>query len=181
MHRVLLILVLLTISARLGADQSDPELDGLFDQLKVATSSADGLRLTREIWFRWLDAEDSGTAELVRDGVLLMNTGDYARALALFTRVTELAPDFAEGWNKRATVLYMMDRNAESIDDIRRTLALEPRHFGALSGLGLIQLEFGNYAAALTAFSKAHEINPHMPGVEENIRRARELVRKNAI
>jgi tetratricopeptide (TPR) repeat protein len=84
-------------------------------------------------------------------------------------------PSFAEGWNKRATVYYLMGDFKASVGDIEHTLELEPRHFGALSGLGLIYMNMGKDQAALRAFRKTLEINPHLPAIRE---RADELAKK---
>ncbi len=169
------------IASPLAADQNDPALDPLFAELKSAPGAERGRSITREIWNIWHDVDDADTAALLSTGVALMTAGFHARALEVFTRVTDREPDFAEGWNKRATVLYMLDRNDESLADIRRTLELEPRHFGALSGLGLIYLETGKYRAALVAFSNARNLNPFMPGVDENIETTKRLLRGNTI
>ena len=101
-----------------------------------------------------------------------MSENQYPTALAAFDEVVRKAPNFAEGWNARATLHYLMDNYDDSIRDIQHTLSLEPRHFGAISGLGLIYLELGEEAAALRAFEKALEINPHLTDAKA---RAREL------
>lgn len=175
------LLVFGLVAAPVYADQNDPALEELFGRLAVTSDREQGRRITGEIWSLWNDVEDSGAGTLLKNGVILMHAGHLPGALALFDRLVDRAPEFAEGWNKRATVLYLLDRNSESMEAIRRTLELEPRHFGALSGLGLIYLEQGQYEAALIAFEKTREINPFMPGVEENIERARALVRGSRI
>lgn len=177
----LAICFLLVGSVGLYADQNDPVLDELFETLQKDGDSDSGLEITREIWNRWHHTDDEAAKTLLGNGVALMSVGALVEALGLFDRVVHLSPGFAEGWNKRATVLYLLDRNDESISDIKRTLELEPRHFGALSGLGLILLESGRYQAALTAFEKARDINPHTPGVIENIERTRRLLRNHSI
>jgi len=88
--------------------------------------------------------------------------------------LTEIEPEFAEGWNKRATVLYLMGRFKESEEDILRTLKLEPRHFGALSGQGLIRVALEDWSGAITVLEAGLRIHPHMPGVIRNL----EYVRK---
>jgi tetratricopeptide (TPR) repeat protein len=163
------------------ADQNDPSLDGLFKRLQESADAEEGKDITQEIWMRWHRIDNPDIAALLRSGVALMTAGVLENALIVFDRVVERAPDFAEGWNKRATILYLLDRNDESLIDIRRTLELEPRHFGALSGLGLIYLEAGRYRAALIAFQKARDINPYMPGVDENIEYARNKLKEGTI
>ena len=94
--------------------------------------------------------------------------------VVMLTRLTRLAPDFAEAWNKRATVLYLRGRLEESVIDVKRTLKLEPRHFGALSGLGLIYLAVGQPEIALKALDAALAIHPQMPGPREKAEQLRD-------
>ena len=98
-------------------------------------------------------------------GMRAMQSGDHDTAVEAFDAVLVLDPDLAEGYNKRATVYYMMGRYADSVADIEKTL--EPRHFGALSGLGLIYSELDEGEAALRAFEAALAINPHLDGIRE--------------
>ncbi len=94
----------------------------------------------------------------------------------LLTRVDRLAPSSPEGWNRRATSRYLAGDFAGSVADIQRTLELEPRHFGALSGLGLIYSQLEDPERAVAAFEAALEINPHLPGARANIQHLRELL-----
>ena len=98
-----------------------------------------------------------------------MGEGRNEEALSAFTRATEAQSDFAEAWNKRATVNYLLGRFQDSVLDIQKTLSLEPRHFGALSGLGLINLAMGHDREALKAFEAALKIHPFMPGAKTHI------------
>ena len=98
-----------------------------------------------------------------------MNKGDLDSAIAEFDALVSVAPNFAEGWNKRATALYLAGRYTESVRDIQRTLALEPRHFGALSGLGTIYLIIANDRGALDAFEAVLALNPHLEGVRRQV------------
>jgi tetratricopeptide (TPR) repeat protein len=140
------------------ADQTDPRLGGLFTQLKAAGSLDEAQTIEARIWALWLRSKVAGVDTLMNEGMGRMETGDLDRALATFTEVTKRAPDFAEGWNKRATVLYMLGRPQESIADIGRVLALEPRHFGALSGLGLCEADLRHDKAAADAFPRALDV-----------------------
>jgi tetratricopeptide (TPR) repeat protein len=105
-----------------------------------------------------------------------MAEGRYPVALDRFDRLVEQVPDFAEGWNKRATVYYLMGNYPASVLDIRRTLELEPRHFGALSGLGLIYDALDDPAAALRSFEAAVAIDPHLETAQERIKELRRQV-----
>ena len=98
-------------------------------------------------------------------GVIAMQRGALDRALDRFDEITRRAPDFAEGWNKRATVLYVMGRHRESVADVQQVLNLEPRHYGALSGLGLILVALGREEDALKWLRRALELNPYLDGI----------------
>ncbi len=97
-----------------------------------------------------------------------MSRQDFRAALRSFEQIVVLAPEFAEGWNKRATVHYLMGSYEESLKDIEKTLSLEPRHFGALSGRGLVYSALERDALALESFEQALEIHPNMPGARYN-------------
>ena len=149
-----------------GADQKDPRLDKLFAQLKAATTLEESQPVEAKIWEIWTESGDQNVDALMAIGNSALNDEDYGQAYRAFGRVVQLAPNFAEGWNKRATVLYLMGRYEDSIKDIDKTLALEPRHFGALSGLGLCNAQLDREKEALDAFEKALAINPNMPGIK---------------
>ncbi len=114
-------------------------------------------------------------------GIQAMAVRNLSFALESFDRVTKLAPDFAEGWNKRATVYYLMDDLEESVQDIQRTLTLEPRHFGALSGMGLIFMQLGDDEGALRAYEEVIKIHPNAPGAQHHIRALRSKLYGDAI
>ncbi|MCE2521118.1 MAG: tetratricopeptide repeat protein [Alphaproteobacteria bacterium] len=158
--------------APLCAAQDDPRLDTLFRQLHETLDDRLALQLQQEIWTLWLQSDDPELEALMQGGRVLMVRGDHAGAVTVFSRLIELAPDFAEAWNKRATVHYLMGRFDDSIADCMRVLELEPRHFGALSGLGLIHTALGNPETALYWYREALKQNPHMPAIRE---RAEEL------
>ena len=152
------------------AAQDDVRLDSLFARLKSAGGPGEGARLTNLIWNIWVEYDDPVVDTLMREGQELMASGRHKLALARFDEIVGRAPQYAEGWNKRATVYYLLGRYEASVRDIQKTLALEPRHFGALSGLGLIYLGVGQDEAAAKAFEKALEFNPHMPSVRRNLK-----------
>ena len=110
-----------------------------------------------------------------------MERGDLDAAEESFDRVIELAPNFAEGWNKRATTLYSMGQFEKSMQDIDKVLALEPRHFGALSGLGLCNVRLGKDREALAAFQRAAKLDPNLPGVQANIEALKKQLVKDSI
>jgi tetratricopeptide (TPR) repeat protein len=151
------------------ADQTDRRLDGLFERLRVTSSEAEAEAAQQQIWQIWIESDDMSANRLMQEGIQAMVTGQHALALERFDRLVERAPAFAEGWNKRATVYYLMENYQASVLDIERTLELEPRHFGALSGLGMIYDAIGEPAAALRSFEAAVAINPHLDGARQRI------------
>jgi tetratricopeptide (TPR) repeat protein len=168
---VWLVVGLMVASVRVGlATQDDPRLDGLFDALQSADGPVDAQRIEQEIWAIWSKAGDTDIDRLMESGTRAMAGGQYEEALIAFNAVIEMAPDFAEGWNKRATLYYLMNDYPASIKDIDRTLDLEPRHFGALSGLSMILLDEGRGQEALTALERAVRIHPFLPNAKARIR-----------
>ena len=179
--RSLLFSLFLFILPVSSADQNDPKLGELFNELASSLPLEQGLDVTRQIWEIWHEAPDDQSGQILRNGIAFMQEGLMPSALAEFDRLVEVAPQFAEGWNKRATVLFYMDQYNASVADIEKTLLLEPRHFGALSGLGMIYMNSGKFKAALVAFQSAQEVNPYLPGVNQNIERVNELLKKERI
>ena len=169
--RIIAVLVLLGYSLVSTADQNDPALDGLFERLAVTTSDEEASNITREIWQRWTANDDPSISQLMQIGIRGLSYSSYRRALQSFDQIIEMAPEFAEGWNRRATLYYHIKEYRRSIDDIKQTLRLEPRHFGAWSGLGLISVAQDNYSGALAAFKKALSINPHLPNIRRYVQK----------
>ena len=174
-------LVLLVFAFAASAAQNDARLDGLFERLESATTPGEARLVEEAIWQIWLISNDARANRLMARGIGAMNRGEYARALAAFDDIVKILPGFAEGWNKRATVHYLMGSHQESLGDIVRTLALERRHFGALSGRGLVNLALGREAAALEAFEAALRIYPHLPGTKSHAKALREKLKGKAI
>ena len=160
-----------------GADQQDPRLDALFERLQKARNLDEADIVSESIWAIWTYAGNEDIDRLMSVGIVAMAQGQFAVALAAFDAIVARAPEFAEGWNKRATIYYLIGRYQESIADVEKTLALEPRHFGAISGLGLIRLALGDDKAALDAFERALKVNPHMPVIEEHVRELRRKIK----
>ena len=164
-----------------AADQRDPRLTELFTALAEVPGTAQALRIEGAIWSIWLDGGDPALNEIMARGVEAMHASRLRDAAERFTELILAAPEFAEAWNKRATVYYLMDRYEDSVRDIERTLALEPRHFGAISGMGLIFLERGDEEGALGAFEKVLEIHPHARGARFQVERLRERLEGRGI
>ena len=158
------------------ADERDARLRELFARLAAAASEREAGAVEREIWSAWLATDDENVAPWIARGLAAMEARDLAAALQAFDRVVELAPDYAEGWNKRATLHWLRGAYQESVADIARTLALEPRHFGALSGLGVIMQQFGEEKLALEAFRRALAVNPHLQKIPDFVKTLTEKV-----
>ncbi len=155
-----------------SADQNDPKLNLLFSALKNTLSKEEAIEIQQEIWARWTSYEaDAQVNQKMQFGMYLINAGALTDAERLFGSLAEVAPNFAEVWNKRATVRFMRGDLDGSKQDIVRVLQLEPRHFGALAGLGMIHVEQGNFEGALLAYQAATRHNPHMEQVKTIIAR----------
>ena len=163
------------------SDQTDPRLGELFAELAGERDPERILTAETAIWRIWLDGGEPSLNEGMARGILAMNTNRFDDAAERFTELIAAAPNFAEAWNKRATVYYLMERYEDSVRDIERTLALEPRHFGAISGMGLIFLQLGDEVGALDAFEKVLEIHPHARGARFHVERLRERLRGRQI
>ena len=163
-----------------AADQTDPALDRLFARLPPA-GAAEAVAIEREIWRRWSVTAVEEAIIPFRRGMAAIGRGQWPEALRHFADVTAKAPAFAEGWNKRATVLFHLGHHAEAARAVERVLELEPRHFGAWAGLGLVRDAQGRPGEALAALERALAIHPHMPGVAEAVRNLRRRVGGRAI
>ena len=145
-------------------------LDQLFGRLAMA-DNPDWERVQRQIWAAWNHSGSPSMDFLAHRADAAMAEQDYEAAMVFLNDLVRLAPDFAEGWNKRATLHFVLEDYGRSLDDIARTLKLEPRHFGALSGLGIILDRVGDKPGALEAYRRAVEIHPNLPGAQEGIRK----------
>jgi len=155
-------------------EETDPEeeqsrLDQLFDDLAQSVEPSDTERAAREIQMIWMESGSDTVDILMSRAGQAIQAEDHALALDLLDVVVVLKPSFAEGWNRRATVHYMREDFGKSLVDIERTLALEPRHWGALSGLAIIQRRLGFDDDALVTFKRALEVNPGLENAEEAI------------
>ncbi|HSG95256.1 MAG TPA: hypothetical protein VLA28_07030 [Afifellaceae bacterium] len=178
--RLLAVLILAVLTPAMAAAEIDDEvddiprftlpqlsLDKLFDELAVSPDDAHSARFEAEILKR-LHSSGSATTDLLLSWAIeAMNKKRYADALDILDQVILLDPDFVEGWNKRATVHFLMKNYGKSIADIQHTLALEPRHFGALSGFGMILRDIGEDQLAADAFRKALAVHPQLKNARE--------------
>jgi tetratricopeptide (TPR) repeat protein len=173
--------LLLLCATTVDADQNDPRLEDLFTRLKTATSVAEAVPIEELIWQIWTDHDDPVIALQMQRGIDQMSVGALPAALATYDRLVQQAPEFAEAWNKRATVHYLLGNYAESEADIVQTLRLEPYHFGALSGRGLVNLAQRKFEAARSAFNAALEVNPNMPATRNNVETINEYLNRSTI
>ena len=163
------------------ADQKDARLPGLFDQLKAAPDMAAAAAVEAQIWDIWLKADDPAIESLMTEGSEAMRARQFGTALEKFNAVIAERPDFAEGWNKRATLFYLMGNYAQSVADIDRTLELEPRHIGALSGLGLVNLQMEREEAAADAFKRVLAIDPQNGSAKSNLIIVEDMLKRKQI
>ena len=164
-----------------AADQGDPRLEALFARLKAAPDARAAQEVEASIWHIWVQSDDQVIGMLMAQGVAAMTRRDLRAALGKFDQIVKIAPGFAEGWNKRATENYLPGNYPGSLYDIERTLNLEPRHFGALSGRGLVLIELDQQGRALESFEAALEVYPKLPGASRNAEALRREIQKHEI
>jgi tetratricopeptide (TPR) repeat protein len=150
------------------------EIGVMSDSAALQRALRDADEGTREnaehaMWQIWERSGDPQIDRLYRTGVEQMNGGEWRKAIATFTRIIELKPDFAEGWNKRATLYFLAGEYHKSLADCAQVIKRNPYHFGALAGYGQIYLRLEDYARALDYFRRALEVNPNMDSVKLNI------------
>lgn len=134
-----------------------------------------------EIYMLWSRSGSATADYLLQRGRAALEAGEMDAAYQHLTALTDHAPDFAEGWNARATLFFQTNRYGPSIADIQRVLALEPRHFGALTGLGLMLEEIGDLEGALEAFAAAQAIHPHRDDINGAVNRVRQALEGQAL
>jgi tetratricopeptide (TPR) repeat protein len=155
-----------------GAD-AEFLLDALVDEDRQIRAEAESA-----LWRLWSRSGDREIDSLLESGVSYMNEGRMAQALEIFTDIIERKPDFAEGWNKRATAYYLIGDFERSLRDCDEVIKRNPHHFGALSGYGLIYVKRGELEQALHYFERALAVNPNMTNVEENLELIRYQLRR---
>jgi tetratricopeptide (TPR) repeat protein len=151
-------------------------LDFLFGALKAAPDEASAKHVEAKIWALWTQTPSDTTALLMSRANAAMGAQQMDVALKLLDAVVKLHPDYVEGWNRRATLYFLRNDYANSLHDIEQVLIREPRHFGALAGLGMIMQNLGDEKRALEAFRKALAVNPHLEKVPEMVKTLSEKV-----
>jgi tetratricopeptide (TPR) repeat protein len=160
---------------KVGADRTRG-LDFLFGALKAAPDEASAKHVEARIWALWMQTPSDTAALLMMRARAAMDAQQMDIALKLLDAVIKLRPDYVEGWNRRATLYYLQNDYAHSLADIEQVLVREPRHFGALAGLGMIMQDLGDEKRALDAFRKALAVNPHLDKVQELVKTLSEKV-----
>ena len=187
MKKILTILsVSLLFFSNVNAEERDNKLDKLFTQLKNTKELSSAQVIENKIWEIWSvhpsdDRRGFRLTELLIQGTRLMNMRELSKAYELFTKVITVESDWAEAWNKRATVLYLMEQYESSLADIEITLVLEPRHFGALSGQALNYIELNLYEKAIESYKSAQKIYPLLDSAKKMIPELQELINDQSI
>ena len=172
--------------SNVNAENRKIQLDKLFDQLKNTKNLSTAKTIENKILKIWSlhptdDRRGFRLTELLNQGSRLMSSGELRKAYMLFTKIIATEPDWPEAWNKRATVLYLMNKYESSLDDIKITLSLEPRHFGALSGQALNYIELKQYEKAIQSYKAAQKIYPAIDSAKKMIPEIEELINDQAI
>ncbi len=161
---------------KVGSADRSRGLDFLFGALKAAPDEESAKYVEARIWALWLQTPSDTAALLMARAKLAMDAQKMDVALKLLDAVIKLRPDYIEAWNRRATVYYMRNDYTRSLADIEQVLILEPRHFGALAGLGMIMQDLGDNKRALAAFRKALDVDPYLEKVPEMVKSLSEKV-----
>ena len=174
-------LFILFSTTSLKAQDRDVILDKLFKELKINNTALTN-RIEQKIWEIWnTHPKNQKLTERLAEGSDLVRNKQLSKAVNIFTEVIDLDPKWAEAWNKRATVLYMMGDYNGSQKDIDKVLKLEKRHFGALAGQGLVNMQLKNYEKAIMSYKKAHEIYPSMQSPNIMIKKIENLIKQELI
>ena len=187
MKKILGILILsLFFFSNINAEERNDKLDKLFSKLKNTKDLSSAQVIENEIWEIWSihpsdDRRGFRLTELLIQGTRLMNMRELSKAYEVFTKVITVESDWAEAWNKRATVLYLMKQYESSLADIEITLVLEPRHFGALSGQALNYIELNLYEKAIESYKAAQKIYPLLDSAKKMIPELQELINDQSI
>ena len=187
MKKILRILILsLFFFSNINAEERNDKLDKLFYKLKNTKDLSYAQVIENEIWEIWSihpsdDRRGFRLTELLIQGTRLMDMRELSKAYEVFTKVITAESDWAEAWNKRATVLYLMKQYESSLADIEITLVLEPRHFGALSGQALNYIELNLYEKAIESYKAAQTIYPIIDSAKKMIPKLEGLIKDQAV
>jgi tetratricopeptide (TPR) repeat protein len=152
------------------ADRAE-RMDALLDRLALTDDAREAKAVETLVWKYWVESGSPTADLLLEHGTAAMSEDEYKKARSLFDAVIDLKPDFAEAWNKRATLNFMVGNDNASLEDIAKVLSLEPRHFGALAGRGMIYERQNKKALALESYRRALAAYPAMAGMKDKIRK----------
>ena len=180
-----IVILSLLIFTNVSAEKRDNELNNLFKKLKSIENN-EVKEIENKIWKIWIthpsdDRRGYRLTELLAQGSLLLNQRKLSKAYGIFSQIILEDPKWAEAWNKRATVLYMMGKYEQSQNDINEVLKLEKRHFGALSGQGLVQIKLKNYKKAIESYKEVEKLHPSMEAPKVMIPRIKKLIKEESI
>ena len=181
MKKILTIIILFFSTTALAANERNLELDKLFIDLKKNDPTL-SKNIELKIWDLWsTHPTDDKLTSILNEGSRLMQDKNLFRAISVFTEVIEMDPTWAEAWNKRATVYYMIGEFEKSQSDINKVLNLEERHFGALAGQGLVNIQLKNYEKAILSYQMVEKIYPTMRSPKIMIKQIQELIKRDSI
>ena len=180
-----IIIIILFFVVNGNANEREKELNSLFNQLKISEATK-APKIENKIWKIWSvhpssDRKGYRLTELLAQGSFLMTQKELSKAYEVFSQIILADPNWSEAWNKRATVLYLLGKYQQSQKDIDVVLKLEKRHFGALSGQGLVQTELKNYEKAINSYKDVQKIYPSMQAPKVMIPRLKELIKDQSI
>ena len=178
---IITIFVNFLLITNIYSSERDKELNKLFIDLQVDNINS-AYVIEQKIWKIWsTHPTDKSLTLILKKGSNLININKPRDAINVFTNLIDLDPLWAEAWNKRATVFYLVGEYQKSQDDINKVLKLEKRHFGALAGQGLVNIKLENYEKAIKSYEKAQEIYPSMQSPKIMIEKIEELIKKQSI
>ena len=182
MKRLFLILVFYIFSQTSTiANERDVRLNQLFNELKVNKAKIASI-VEQEIWKIWsTHPTDQKLTAMLNEGSMLINDGKLFKAIKIFTEAIQIDPNWAEAWNKRATVYYLIGEYEKSQNDIDKVLKIEERHFGALAGQGLVNIQLENYEKAILSYKLVQQIYPSMQSPKIMIKQINELIKRESI
>ena len=181
MKKVVITILFFFQTTFLYASDQEKKLNLLFNELKsdISTKSSE---IEEKIWTLWSTHPTNKNLTLMLDkGTKLVQNQNLNKAIMVFTEVIKIDPSWAEAWNKRATVYYMIGEYKKSQKDIDKVLELEERHFGALAGQGLVNIQLKNYEKAIKSYKKAKDIYPSMQSAEIMIKKIEDLIKEQTI
>ena len=181
MKKIIILLYFLLCSTNVVANETGKKLNKLFNDLLISNNKT-SFEIEQKIWKLWsTHPKDNELTFLLAKGSDAVNNNQFIKAIDIFTNVINLDPNWAEAWNKRATVLYMIGEYEKSQNDINKVLELENRHFGALAGQGLVNIKLKNYEKAIKSYEKALKIYPSMRSPEIMIKEIEALIKQDLI